>query len=93
MQEIIKREGFYMDAPAIEKLATSTRSDIRQMLNMLQMWCKKGKGREGMTFDEVQSKMADAVKDFDTSIFEVCACVYIYRHVHIYMYAYMFIYT
>jgi replication factor C subunit 1 len=71
VQEIAKKEGFYMDAPAVEKLANATRSDIRQMLNLLQMWGKSG-NRTGLSFDQVREKMETAGKDFEHGPFEVC---------------------
>jgi replication factor C subunit 1 len=65
---IAKAEGFKVDLPALEKLSDSCRADMRQILNVLQMWRKT---KTSMSFDQVKDGLDAAAKDFDLGPFEV----------------------
>jgi len=66
--EICKKEGLTIDRPSLEKIAESTKGDIRQMLICLQMWSK---GIDKFSFDQVKDKLKSGSKDFDLGPFDV----------------------
>lgn len=75
MAAIASREGVPMEPAALEKIAEVSRADIRQVLNVLQMWRPSAAARAAPTkalgFGEVKARLAAADKDCALNIFDI----------------------
>eukprot|EP00965_Chrysotila_dentata_P108384 3579742-Pleurochrysis_carterae.AAC.14 len=68
LRRVAKAEGYDADAPTLEKVAEACNADIRQMLNLLQMWRPRG---ANLSQADVTSNMVAAFKDVDVGPFDV----------------------
>jgi len=67
--QIAKAEGFTLDANAIETVLEATQGDIRQTMNLLQMWRTTNKTLKGD--ESMQHKLEGSVKEIDLGPFDV----------------------
>ena len=68
LRRVAKAEGYNVDDATLEKLAESCNSDIRQVLNMLQIWRPRS---ASLSAADVASNMANAFKDVSVGAFDV----------------------
>ena len=59
--------GVATDKPSMEKLSESTHADLRQSLNLLQLWHANS---NVLSFNDVKASASAATKDFTTNPFE-----------------------
>uniref|UniRef100_A0A0A9W3C7 Replication factor C subunit 1 n=1 Tax=Lygus hesperus TaxID=30085 RepID=A0A0A9W3C7_LYGHE len=75
MQNILRCEDLRLEPNALEQLIASTHQDIRQVLNLLQMWHQRHVGacanNSAVTYDQVTASISQGVKDFDIDTFSV----------------------
>eukprot|EP01114_Cavostelium_apophysatum_P000024 TRINITY_DN1002_c0_g1_i1.p1 TRINITY_DN1002_c0_g1~~TRINITY_DN1002_c0_g1_i1.p1 ORF type:complete len:1069 (+),score=408.29 TRINITY_DN1002_c0_g1_i1:220-3426(+) len=67
---IARKEGFRVEQLAVERLLESTQCDLRQTLNVLQMW-RRNSSSFASTDENFKEKLDKAMKDIDRGIFEV----------------------
>lgn len=70
LQAIAHEVGLPLDRQTIEKMAESMQGDIRQMLNMMQLWATRLPGGVDMSFESVASKLKSASKDFTLNMWD-----------------------
>jgi len=68
LHRVAKTEGYSVDDATLEKLAESCNSDIRQVLNMLQIWRPRN---ANLSAADVSKNMANAFKDISVGAFDV----------------------
>ena len=68
LRRVAKTEGYSVDDSTLEKLAESCNSDIRQVLNMLQIWRPRN---ASLSAADVASNMSNAFKDISVGAFDV----------------------
>lgn len=69
MRRVIADQGYSVADAVLQRIAQSVNSDIRQMLNLLQMWRPEG-GRELSSVD-VTKRLETAYKDVDVGPFDI----------------------
>lgn len=74
MMAILQSEGMNVERNALEAVVEATRGDIRQILNLMQMWRKK---KESVNYMDAKRKMGmQNRKDFDLGPFDVISKVF-----------------
>ena len=73
LKRVAASEGYDVDFATLERIAEAAQCDIRQTLNLLQMWRPKGGAGLRLTKEEVQKEMGAAFKDIDVGPFDVAA--------------------
>ncbi len=68
--DIIQKEGFYSDTDSLTKVLESVQGDIRQVLNVLQMWRRNSNSLK-KTDPRMQEKLFAAGKNIDYGPFDV----------------------
>lgn len=72
--EILRSEGLVVERNALDAVVEATRGDIRQILNLCQMWRKK---KTNLKYMEVKGKLGKSnCKDFDLGPFDVISKVF-----------------
>lgn len=71
MLEICKKEGMKAEGPAIEMISESCGNDVRQVLNVLEMWSHKSKT---LKFDDMRSNLWTINKDMSVMLGPFDAC-------------------
>ena len=68
LRRVAGREGYAVDDATLEKVAEACNADIRQMLNLLQIWRPQG---QSLTAEGVAANMNNAFKDVAVGAFDV----------------------
>lgn len=68
VMKIAQREGFQISLESVELMCEQTQSDIRQVLNLLQMWSQTQKS---CTTQSAQQRMQQGSKDFAQDVYGV----------------------
>ena len=74
LRRVVKNEGYQLEDGTLEKIAESCNSDIRQMLNLLQIWrpaAGVGAPAKSLTAADVTENLKSAFKDVDVGPFDV----------------------
>ena len=69
MRRVVADEGYNVDESTLSRIAQSCNADIRQMLNLLQMW--RPEGGQQLSAGDVNERLKTAFKDVDVGPFEV----------------------
>ena len=70
LKRVVQAEGYSLDDATLERIAEACNADIRQMLNLLQIWRPHGSG-PALSAAGVTSKLTSAFKDVDVGPFDV----------------------
>jgi len=68
LRRVAQREGYNIDVATLEKVAEATNGDIRQVLNLLQMWRPQS---STLRTGDVSANMSGCYKDIDVGPFDV----------------------
>ena len=69
MRRVVADQGYKIDEATMNRIAQSCNADIRQMLNLLQMW--RPEGGQALSSAEVTQRLETAFKDIDVGPFDV----------------------
>jgi len=69
MRRVVTDEGYGVEVDTLNRIAQACNSDIRQMLNLLQMW--RPEGGERLSSSEVSKRVETAFKDVSVGPFDV----------------------
>ena len=69
LRRVVKDEGYNIEDATLNRIAQSCNADIRQMLNLLQMW--RPKGSQQLSAGDVSKKLETSFKDIDVGPFDV----------------------
>eukprot|EP00466_Bigelowiella_natans_P015023 jgi/Bigna1/66835/fgenesh1_pg.2_\ len=74
IMRVLEAEGMRVERNALEQVVDATRGDIRQILNLMQMWKKK---KDNLNYSDAKFKMGkNSGKDFDLGPFDVIGKVF-----------------
>mmetsp|Transcript_13404 Transcript_13404/g.22279 ORF Transcript_13404/g.22279 Transcript_13404/m.22279 type:complete len:967 (+) Transcript_13404:62-2962(+) len=68
LRRVAAHEGYSIDGETLERVASACNADIRQMLNLLQMWRPSG---DTLKAEQVNANMNGSFKDIDVGPFDV----------------------
>ena len=72
LRRVVKAEGYHLDDATLDKIAESCNADIRQMLNLLQIWRPaSGSPSTPLSAADVSNNLTNAFKDIDVGPFDV----------------------
>lgn len=69
MRRVVEEEGYAVDEASLNRIATACNSDVRQMLNILQIW--QPEGGKKLSSEDVTNRLKTAFKDVDVGPFDV----------------------
>eukprot|EP00966_Prymnesium_polylepis_P135541 3133198-Prymnesium_polylepis.1 len=69
MRRVVKDQGYNVDDATLNRIAQSCNADIRQTLNVLQMW--RPEGAQQLSTADVNTRLQTTFKDVDVGPFDV----------------------